>query len=168
MVINFPLSFILKGKFMFRFLIVLSLFCCVIGCNRNPYGTVMVTGVVRVDGKPMDKVIVSFQPVSGNQMGAVGMTNTNGEFVLTTGMAPVGSGSIPGQYNVTFAKSDLPEKYRTETTEEFMKKFGDIEVPFIFIVPEKYGNATTSGIEPVTVEQRGKNHFEFDLSTEKP
>jgi hypothetical protein len=139
--------------------------CCLIGCNRNPYVAVNVTGIVRVDGKPMDKVIVSFQAVNDKQPGAVGMTDINGRFVLTTGMAPFGSGAIPGQYHVTFFKSDLPEKYRTETTEEFMQKFGNIEVPFVFIVPEKYGSTNTSGIAPVTVEKKGKNHFEFDIST---
>ncbi|MDR1385917.1 MAG: carboxypeptidase-like regulatory domain-containing protein [Planctomycetaceae bacterium] len=150
---------------MLRFFIVLSLLCGVIGCNRNPYGTVLVTGIVHVDGKPMEQVTVSFQSTDGSQMGAVGTTDAQGKFVLTTGMAPFGSGVIPGQYHVTFAKSELPEKYRTETTEEFMQKFGNIEVPFIFIVPKKYGNAATSDIAPVTVEKKGKKHFEFDLST---
>jgi hypothetical protein len=151
---------------MLRFSIVLLLaICCIAGCSRNYYGAVKVTGVVRLDGKPIDQVIVSFQPVVENQLVATGMTDTNGKFVLTTGMSSFGSGAIPDQYNVTFVKTDIPEEYRTKTTDEFIEKFGNIRVPFIFIVPEKYGSSATSGIKPVTVEKKGKNHFEFDLST---
>jgi hypothetical protein len=135
------------------------------GCQRNPYDTVMVTGVVRVDGKPTDKVTVSFQPVNSTEIGAIGMTDVNGTFVLTTNNALFGSGAIPGTYNVTFIKSVPNGEYHAETPEEFRQKFGDIEIPLIFIVPKKYGNIKTSGIAPVTVEKRGKNFFEFDLPT---
>jgi hypothetical protein len=149
-------------------IIVLSIIMltgCLTGCQRNPYDTVTVTGVVRVDGKLTDNVTVSFQPVDNTGIGAIGMTDVNGSFVLTTNNAPFGSGAIPGVYNVTFVKSAPREEYRAESPEEFRQKFGDIEIPLVFIVPEKYGNVKTSGIASVTVEKRGKNFFEFDLST---
>jgi hypothetical protein len=125
----------------------------------------MVTGIVRVDGEPMEKVIVSFQPANSNGIGAVGMTDVHGNFVLTTNNAPFGSGAIPNTYHVTFAKSVPSEEYRAETPEEYRQKFGDLEIPLVFIVPKKYGNIKTSGIDPVTVEKRRKNFFEFDLAT---
>jgi hypothetical protein len=135
------------------------------GCQGNPYDTVKVTGIVRVDGEPMERVTVSFQPVNSNGIGAVGMTDAQGIFVLTTNNAPFGSGAIADTYNVTFVKSVPREEHRAETPEEFRQKFGDLEIPLVFVVPEKYGNVKTSGIAPVTVEKRGKNFFEFDLST---
>ncbi|MDR1479481.1 MAG: hypothetical protein LBJ00_11135, partial [Planctomycetaceae bacterium] len=33
------------------------------------------------------------------------------------------------------------------------------------LIPEKYSQAKTSGLEPVTVEQNGKNVFNFNLES---
>jgi len=138
-----------------------------VGCGeKNPYDTVKVTGVVKVDGTPMSGVTVSFRPVIVDGMSAGGMTDADGNFVLTTGTAPFGSGAIVGEYNVVFFKSDVPEEYRTDSPEEFAEKFGDLRAaPVVHHVPEKYNSHRTSGVASVKVEKEGANHFEFLLST---
>jgi hypothetical protein len=136
------------------------------GCSeKNPFGTARVTGIVKIDGNPISEVTLSFQPVSGDGMTAVGLTDANGKFVLTTGGAPYGSGAVPGEYNVTFFKQVVPEKYKTSSPEEFMQKFGIMEIPYEHPVPLKYNSPKTSGMKPVSVEKRGKNDFEFLLNT---
>lgn len=137
------------------------------GCGaKNPYDTAKVSGVVLVDGAPMAAVSVSFQPVEIEGMSAGGMTDAEGKFVLTTGSAPFGSGAIPGRYYVAFFKSEVPAEFQTNSPEEFKEKFGDMRsVPVVHHVPEKYNFPRTSGVEPVTVEKGGKNHFEFSLGT---
>ena len=145
---------------------LLMCFALVSGCGqKNPFGTVKVTGKVLVDNSPMGQVTVSFQPASGNGMTAVGLTDNEGNFVLTTGGAPFGSGAVPGEYNVTFSKTEVPEKYKTSSPEEFMEKFGIMEIPYEYPVPKKFNSPKTSGVEPVSVAKGEKNHFDFSLNT---
>ncbi|MDR3198614.1 MAG: carboxypeptidase-like regulatory domain-containing protein [Planctomycetaceae bacterium] len=144
------------------------------GCQNNPYETISVSGTVKLDGKPIEGVKISFVPVSAGTMAAFGMTTQNGSFVLSTGGAKFGGGAQPGEYNVTFSKIDVEDKYKPDKNknlppEEFEKRFGTSApifiAPKIHIVPEKYGNPSTSGIAPVIIEKRKKNVFNFDLST---
>ena len=150
----------------FYSVVLILVIVAVAGCSeKNPFGTAKVTGNVMVDGSPMSEVTVSFQPVSGDGMTAVGLTDANGKFVLTTGGAPFGSGAVPGEYHVTFFKQVVPEKYKTSSPEEFMQKFGIMEIPYEHPVPLKYHSSKTSGVEPVSVEKSEKNNFEFLLKT---
>jgi hypothetical protein len=154
---------------MLRFYFISLLFCCIIGCNDLSDKTELVTGVVLVDGQPIDKVTVIFINVSDSQKGGWGLTNENGEFVLTSHGTPLGSGVVPGQYNVAFEKSDLPKHYNETTHCETIEKFkndANFSIPFVFYVPKKYGDPTTSGIAPIIVEKTGKNYYEFNLTTE--
>jgi hypothetical protein len=125
------------------------------GCTpANPYDTVPVKGTVLVDGKPLQGIIVTFLPFTGEGQAAGGITNANGHFTLTLGGAPVGSGTLEGKYNVTFSKIELEEQ-----------KMGQAGLPKItHLIPERYSDPKTSGIEPVIVEKKIKNEFNFKLS----
>ena len=70
----------------------------------------------------------------------------------------------------TFEKFDIPKQYNETTHCETIEKFKNDEkfsIPFVFNVPSKYGDTTTSGNAPVTVRKTEKNHFEFNIATEK-
>ena len=144
------------------------------GCGAdNPYGAVAVKGTVTVDGKPMDGITISFNPVSGDGMNAGGMTDKQGKFVLTTGGAPFGTGAVPGEYNVTFAKvsnsgSEQPQQsvdeYNAQIAAGGRRSSGPMS-RVIHHIPEKYSKSTTSDIKPVLVELKGKNTFDFELTT---
>ena len=144
------------------------------GCGADdPYGAVVVKGTVTVDGKPMDGITISFNPVSGDGMNAGGMTDKQGRFVLTTGGAPFGTGAVPGEYNVTFAKvSNSGSEQPQQTVDEFNAQIaGGGRRPsgpmsrVVHHIPEKYSKTATSDIQPVIVEKKGKNSFNFDLKT---
>lgn len=133
--------------------------CCVLcllvlsGCSeKNPFDTVKVKGNVLVDGAPLKEISVIFSPVAGDQS-ASGLTDATGAFVLTVAGAPYGTGAMAGEYNVLFSKLEMVSQGE-----------GQVSKPK-HIVPEKYGNAKTSGIASVKVEKGGKNEFNFELST---
>ncbi|MDR1478638.1 MAG: carboxypeptidase-like regulatory domain-containing protein [Planctomycetaceae bacterium] len=154
------------------FLILVFIVFILAGCqNNNPYGTIPVSGTVKLDGKPIEGVRITFSPISAGNMEAFGMTTQNGNFVLSTGGAKFGGGAQPGEYNVTFSKTDIEDKYKTkpELSAENNEKYGDSALPFIppliHIIPEKYGSSQTSDIAPVKVEKGKENIFNFELST---
>jgi hypothetical protein len=148
---------------MARFLAIILFVVLLSGCGqKNPYDTVSVEGTVKLDGVPTAGISVTFAPISnGNPAG--GLTNTSGKYKLTTGGAPVGSGAISGDYNVTFSKFEIEGS--NLNLEEYRKQFGDHRPKTTYIVPEKYDNSVTSGLAPVKVEKGKKNVFDFDLST---
>lgn len=136
------------------------------GCGPgNPYDTVKVTGTVLVDGQPMQDVNVSFNPDGSDAPDAYGSTDAKGEFTLTIPGAPVGSGAVPGVYHPTFRKIVTEERPKAETPEEQAALEDKYPVKTTYVVPEKYGNRTTSGIDSVKVEKGQPNVFKFELST---
>ncbi|MDR2170757.1 MAG: hypothetical protein LBP59_11495, partial [Planctomycetaceae bacterium] len=107
--------------------------------------------------------VVFLPPGDGNPAG--GLTDDSGKYKLTTGGAPVGSGAIPNEYNVTFSKIEIEGS--NLNFDEYQKQIGDRPPKTTYIVPEKYGNVATSGIKPVKVEKGKKNVFDFNLSTKE-
>ena len=169
-----------KGKNLL-FLLLCGVLVMSAGCGeKNPFGTAKVTGTVLVDGAPLEGINVSFALVSGDGMSAGGLTDSNGKFTLTSGGAPVGSGAVPGEYNVTFFKAeyDAPPTPppKTNEKEEVDPATGRVRrslptgAPLpppkpIYLIPQKYEDPKTSGIEPVKVEAGKTNTFEFELSS---
>ncbi|MDR1054204.1 MAG: hypothetical protein LBL39_08510 [Planctomycetaceae bacterium] len=140
-------------------LIIISLLS-VFGCaQKNPYSTIYVEGVVLVDGTPMEGVSVTFSPRHQNGNSAGGITDTAGKFRLTTGGAPINSGAISGEYDVTFRKIHI----KATTFEESQAGKQPTET---YLVPAKYDDTKTSGIAPVKIEKGGNNSFKFELKTD--
>ena len=147
-------------------------FCLGCGSGGSFPTTYPVTGVVKVNGKPIEGAIVAFQIDSGKE-NAIGTTNASGEFKLS--MFRPSDGAIPGQYRVAVSKvsaedivtdalpagqlasGDLPDDYAPPVdTGQAMPKATKSEIP------EKYSNDKTSGLR-ATVTASDSNHFEFDL-----
>lgn len=157
-----------------RRLVVLSLLA-VGGCGGSESGfpkTYPVTGVVKVDGKPVEGAIVTFQ-LENAQGNAIGNTDAKGEFSLST-YRP-NDGAVAGQYRVAITKpaeggtaagdtpppgqiasADLPSDYAPPAKPAANGGAKKNEVP------SKYANDQTSGLR-ATVATSGKNYFEFDL-----
>ncbi len=76
---------------------VLLLVGTVAGCGDSVYP---VEGVVFLDGKPLEKCAVTFQPEAGGPIG-FGTTDENGRFRLVTA---AGNGVRAGDYQVTLSK----------------------------------------------------------------
>jgi len=146
-------------------------FCAVLfACKpANPYGTVRVKGTVTLDGTPIEGVTIIFMPTSNNGMGASGMTDSKGNYVVTTGGAPFGTGAVPGEYNVTLSKITNAEQQLTVDEYNALQASGKAHSTAMnrgtHLIPEKYSQPKTSGLEPVVVEQKGTNVFNFNLES---
>lgn len=147
---------------------------CITGCGGSADfpDTYPVTGVIKVKGKPIEGAVVTFQ-LEGGKENAIGTTNSNGEYKLST-FRP-SDGAVPGLYRVAVSKptaaelatdappsgqiasGDLPDDYAPPVeapTGQNAKGKSEI--------PEKYSNDQLSGLR-ATVTASNDNHFEFDL-----
>ncbi len=69
------------------------------GCGGGS-GTVPVSGIVRLDGQPLQDASISFVPEGGGKH-ATGTTDMSGKFVLST--VDPRDGAMPGTYKVVIA-----------------------------------------------------------------
>jgi len=81
------------------------------GCGKAPYKVVPVSGKVTLDGNPVPKLGVFFQPVvldssTDPRPGSVGRTNEQGDYELTV-PDPSGlkKGALVGKHRVAFTRS---------------------------------------------------------------
>ncbi|GHT45031.1 hypothetical protein FACS189454_03860 [Planctomycetales bacterium] len=138
----------------------------VAGCGESPqFKVVKVNGNVLVDDKPMAGIGVMFSPVDAGQQPCGGVTDANGNFVVTTGVMKPGAGAMVGKYNVVFSKGH--REGARMSPEEYDANFSFRVPGFIYEIPKRYRNPATSGIEPVDVtSDPKKNDFKFVLTTE--
>ena len=98
------------------------------GCGPDYPETVPVSGTVTLDGQPVAGASVVFTPEAGDL--ATATTDSSGQFQLST--YRLADGAAPGHYRVTVAKTTVEP--------------GEDE-KVLFLVPKKYGNPDTSGLE---------------------
>lgn len=147
--------------------IVLIGLCFLSACSpKNALDTISVTGIVQVDGKPMEGVNIIFNPADGDGIAAGGVTDKDGKFVLTSGANSIGSGALEGEFIPTFSKIKIEEREPTASPEEELRKYKGVPAKTFYIIPQKYSNVSTCGMNSVKVEKGKKNVFNFDLSTE--
>lgn len=157
----------------------LSLLICVTtiaGCGGGDSSrpkTYKTTGVVKLNDRPVDGALVTFV-LEGSTQSAIGSTDANGEFELST-FGP-SDGAVEGQYSVAVSKVDVAAATDT-TLQKGVINSGELdaayEPPAVASpsavqqqpkspIPEKYSNSQTSGLR-ATVSTSGLNHFEFNL-----
>lgn len=120
--------------------------CSVVGCGGPTNGRVAVTGVVSLDGQPLESGHVTFQPM--------GKGNT------TAG--PVKE----GRYKIPADKGPMPGKYRViiESFVEEQTSSPEFDGPSSKqILPARYN--LDSELE-AQVAESGKNEFAFELKSE--
>lgn len=120
------------------------------GC-RSGIELLPVSGVVTLDGKPVEQATVLFKPETGPV--AYGQTDAAGRFELSTAGR---KGAVPGKHLVSITKTKVtgvgndemvdPEKVKTE-----------------WIVPQKYTDPEKSGLTAEVA--RGKTTFEYHLKS---
>ena len=146
------------------------------GCPKggSSLGTVPVRGRVTLDGAPLPGATVTFSPKSPEGRTAAGMTNENGEFILTTIRA--GDGAVPGEYGVAITKpvatgpvedprvrgGALTPEQMAQIREQAKAKAG---AEGGSAIPKKYTSPATSGLT-ATVKRGDKNEFTFDLKSQ--
>lgn len=114
-------------------------------------------GTVTFKDQPVEGATVVFTPV-GHENGAVGLTDAEGRFELRT-FEP-NDGAVAGDYKVAIRKvevissgADEPPATPDPTPEPLKERS---------LLPERYGNAASSGLTK-TVEE-GENQFAFELT----
>ena len=148
---------------------------CLAGCLESSGPSVeFIEGTVTLDGQALEGVTVNFSPKSTDGMAAVGVTNAQGVYTLTTmPTGAVGKGAPAGEYDVTLIKSTTPTaavvseddpNYQSGTVQEG----GTPQGPKVeHVIPTKYNSKLTSGLS-VTVKD-GSNKggdMNFDIKKE--
>jgi hypothetical protein len=127
-----------------------------VGCSgsRDPYSRVPISGTVKLDGEPLMRGYLIFEPKGGQPTQSGGMIS-EGKFDVEESKGPV-----PGQYSVAiFSGADDPAGgvvAGTPEGETAAKKARGERVPRKF-------NIETTLIREVTADK--PNHFDFDLSS---
>jgi hypothetical protein len=138
------------------------------GCGDGRPSLVQVTGVVKVDGNPVEGAIVSFVPMTDSKDGykrpSAGVTDASGKF--SVGTYDKTDGIPPGKYKVAIQKrelmGELPKNFDAEQPQRFNLKYK-------WVTPRKYGNPETSGLEAeVTSSELKPGTFELTTGGEKP
>ena len=120
----------------------------VVGCGGSGVETGTVEGVVKLDGAPLDRAMVEFQP--GNGRGSVGMTDANGRYNLM--FTANQEGATPGDHKVMItsavsASGGEGDQPLVEAREE--------------LLPAKYHEKT----ELTATVTTGSNTIDFDLQS---
>jgi len=127
-----------------RLLLISFAFVTLLGCGGSGPKTARVSGKVTMSGKPLTNVGVTFLPTKKGPA-AVGVTNENGEFTLTTTRR--GDGAVIGKHKVTVG-----------IAEEGQKNPG---------IPDDYGSPNTTKLS-AEVQSGKKNEFTFDVEPQAP
>ena len=122
-----------------------------VGCGSNGPDLVPAGGVVNFNGKPIGKINVMLMPGAGGLI-AEGTTDENGKFTLQT--QEPGDGAMLGNYTVAF--NFVPEEVPAMPGFAGAKKT-------VSPIPEKYSDASKSGLTVTVVADKSKNNFIFDL-----
>jgi hypothetical protein len=126
---------------------VAAILVMVAGCNQSALES-QVSGHVKLDGKPIGPGTVVFAPVNGGKP-ATGSIESDGSYFLKTSRE---SGLSAGKYQVAVSIREMPKDV----------KRGDRPPLGKLLIPEKYEQSSTSGLE-YQVEQ-GPNTIEIDLT----
>lgn len=135
--------------------------CLFLGCadsesSKHP-PVVKAGGVVLYQGQPVAGADVTFNNREANQTGTA-QTDANGRFELST--FGQNDGVVPGHQFVAIRRVDVIDK----TPPNVDVSAGGVAIPpeYRWIVPQKYSNATTSGLTE-EVKAGAPNDFKFDL-----
>src|SRR5947209_5598292 len=136
-----------------RVLVVLLTVTAAGGCSVEPVSqrpkVVPARGVVRFNGKPLDGARVTFAHVTAG-VSAYAVTDAEGKFTLTT-FQP-GDGAAPGKYQVAVIKAQEPERHGAKDAPPIFRSGGAPHARAL--IPQKYGNLTTSGLTAEVAENR--------------
>jgi hypothetical protein len=143
-----------------RLTLILLVLCLAIipcGCGKKTLKTEGVSGVITLDGQPLANATIHFIPADAEGSHSYGNTNESGEYKLQTLLGDADAGTTPGKYKI---RIDCIEMYETGKTFE---ESGEEKPEMLSrsIIPAKYNDENTSGLEATVV--KGANTFNFDL-----
>lgn len=132
------------------------------GCGSGKPATVPVSGVVKVDGKPMEGATVTFMPKAGGRP-ATGVSDASGKYTLTTFQG--GDGALAGEHAVIVTKikqtGAVGDKSGSPPDGAMLSgpSAGKVE----YEIPQKYATPENSGLKAEV--KAGMPPVDFDLSS---
>jgi hypothetical protein len=144
-------------------------FLCIAGCsNTNLSGLVPVSGMVTLDGQPLEEAMLNFQPKEvkvENPRAGVARSDAAGKFRVMT-LQP-NDGVYPGEYKVIVSKSvEVP---LTPQEEEKIKKLIQDNIPipdpvYKELIPTLYTKFETTPLV-ITIGSNGDTNLTIELNS---
>ena len=148
----------------------------VLGCGPSTPGldTVKVTGLVTLDGSPVEGATVVFAPTGGSGTAASGVTDASGNYQLTT--RDPDDGVLPGSYLVMISKTEvtdptagavkpgMTDEEATKAAADARDAAGSAEATAKDLLPAKYKDPGASGFK-AEVTKGGQTEFNFELTS---
>ena len=130
------------------------------GCGKAPPPPIVEAGgVIRLDGKPLNKAEVRFIPLIqyGPEYVAVGVTDEAGRFQLTCKGQP---GACACENRVVVVEAELPGRLKGEDAQAELAKY--LNSLGGRPIPDQYGNLVSS---PLTAKVKAdQKDYSFDLT----
>jgi hypothetical protein len=127
--------------------------------------TVAASGVVLLDGAPIEGATVVFAPVAG-QHAADGLTDADGRFTLKA--FPSKDGAVPGSYQVAVSKTVATEFAAQLKPEHVVEAehaaAGPVPAAFANALPSDYANPGTSGLK-ADIPRAGTTDLKIELKS---
>ncbi len=144
--------------------VVCAVVVCLIGCNGEakpePDASVVVTGLVTLDGKPLDRATIIFVPLAGAAQGngGSGITDSAGKYELSSLVGEKAVvGTPPGKYKVMVTKMVKPDGTVADAQEPPMMSAARETIPL------QYSDFAVTKLSE-TVSSSGGT-FNFDLKS---
>jgi len=152
-----------------RGLLLVSLFgCLLVGCSPERKGpeTAKVTGLVTLDGEPVEGAMVNLIPSASGHT-AYAQTDKKGKFRIH---CQFGDGAVPGSYGIMVIKQVQEGGVEFENqaaVEAYIKEHGKRppRPKTVDKLPNKYANPETSGFK-TEIALTAKNYLELALESE--
>ena len=133
------------------------------GCSgANHPATAPVSGTLKYKGSPVEGATVIFSPAAGGRP-ATGHTDAQGHYALS--MFDENDGAVPGDYQVTVAKSEIARPTMTDTERNtYIQDHQGVpppQAPSKSLLPEKYLSVSSSDLK-ATVKP-GDNDIPLEL-----
>jgi len=118
--------------------------------------------MVTYNGDPVEGATIRFQPISGADKGAVGQSNADGSFTLTTYRAA--DGALPGEFAIGVTKKETVDTLSEEEKLKLQEQGRPVpSAKTTNHLPEKYANPKNSGLK-ATITLEGDNTVTLDLT----
>ena len=147
-----------------RWLILTFTGIAAVGCGggADSVGRQPVSGVVQMDGKPLDKGAINFQPFEGGKhLVGAGAVIDNGNYSI-----PADQGLTAGKYTVAISAPEPSSQsgpVAGQSAEDAMKAVATAGAPKERL-PAKYNSTTELMVE---VKASGTNKFDFKVESAK-
>lgn len=133
--------------------------------TKNLPETVAATGVVLLDGKPVEGASVVFAPADGAKYPAKALTDSSGHFSLDA--FPSKEGAVPGKYKIQISKTveiaaEAPVAAVAGPDAAHTAESEDGETRYVNALPKQYANPNTSGLT-AEIPPDGTTNLKFEL-----